>query len=96
VPLSLDRRHCPEPAEHPNLFLVGDYLFDSTLNGVLDSAEYVARWIAANMAERAAPASGRPTPASRPTRGLSNETEDHPSDRRGRRRPLLASTGESS
>jgi hypothetical protein len=39
-------RHCPEPKDHPNLFFVGDYLFDSTLNGVLDSAEYVAGWIA--------------------------------------------------
>jgi monoamine oxidase len=94
VPLSLDRRHCPEPAEHPNLFLVGDYLFDSTLNGVLDSAEYVAKWIAASMAERAASASGRPTPASRPNRGESNETECHTSDRRGRRPPLLATAGE--
>ncbi len=46
-----DQRHQPEPAEHPNLFLVGDYMFDSTLNGVLDSADYVAAWIAANIAE---------------------------------------------
>ncbi|HEY1191848.1 MAG TPA: FAD-dependent oxidoreductase [Gemmata sp.] len=51
-PLSLDRRHQPEPVEHPNLFLVGDYLFDSTLNGVLDSADYVAGWIAAEMTDR--------------------------------------------
>ncbi|MBA4191935.1 MAG: amine oxidase [Planctomycetaceae bacterium] len=47
----LDQRHQPEPVEHPNLFLVGDYLFDSTLNGVLDSAEYVAGWIGASMSE---------------------------------------------
>ncbi len=47
----LDQRHQPEPIEHPNLFLVGDYLFDSTLNGVLDSAEYVAGWIGAQMSE---------------------------------------------
>jgi protoporphyrinogen oxidase len=93
-PLSLDRRHRPEPAEHPNLFLVGDYLFDSTLNGVLDSAEYVAKWIAANMAERVATASGRPTPASRPNRGESNEPEYHPSDHPGRRRAMLATAGE--
>jgi hypothetical protein len=26
---------------------VGDYLYDSTLNGVLDSAEHVAGWLAA-------------------------------------------------
>ncbi|MEW6642968.1 MAG: FAD-dependent oxidoreductase [Pseudomonadota bacterium] len=31
--------HRPEPAEHPGLVLVGDYLFDSTLNGLLDSSD---------------------------------------------------------
>ncbi len=31
--------HLPEPVEHPGLFLIGDYLFDSTLNGLLDSAD---------------------------------------------------------
>ena len=31
--------HLPEPDEHPGLFLVGDYIFDATLNGVLDSAD---------------------------------------------------------
>jgi hypothetical protein len=46
APLPLDRRHRPEPVEHPGLFVVGDYLFDSTLNGVLDSSEHVAGWIA--------------------------------------------------
>lgn len=49
--LPLDQRHQPEPVEHPNLFVVGDYLFDSTLNGVLDSADYVAHWLAALMAD---------------------------------------------
>lgn len=48
----LDRRHQPEPTAHPHLFVVGDYLFDSTLNGVHDSAEYVADWLAALMHER--------------------------------------------
>jgi len=51
VMLPHDLRHCPEPTEFGNLFFVGDYLFDSTLNGVLDSAEYVAHWIAALVAE---------------------------------------------
>ena len=46
---TLDRRHQPEPEDHPNLFVVGDYLFDSTLNGVLDSAQYVASWLAARL-----------------------------------------------
>ena len=48
-PLPVDRRHRPSPA-HPNLFVVGDYLFDSTLNGVLDSADHVAGWLAATLA----------------------------------------------
>ena len=47
----IDRRHQPEPHEHANLFLVGDYLFDSTLNGVLDSAEHVSNWISGIMLE---------------------------------------------
>lgn len=50
-PCSLDRRHQPEPIEHPNLFVVGDYLFDTTLNGALDSASYVATWLAAQISE---------------------------------------------
>ncbi len=41
--------HLPEPREHPGLFMVGDYLFDSTLNGVLDSADFatdlLSSWI---------------------------------------------------
>jgi monoamine oxidase/SAM-dependent methyltransferase len=32
--------HVPEPKDHPGLFTVGDYLFDSTINGVLDSADF--------------------------------------------------------
>jgi monoamine oxidase/SAM-dependent methyltransferase len=31
--------HVPEPKEHPGIIVVGDYLFDSTLNGLLDSAD---------------------------------------------------------
>lgn len=31
--------HRPEPEEHPGLVVVGDYLFDSTLNGLLDSSD---------------------------------------------------------
>jgi monoamine oxidase/SAM-dependent methyltransferase len=33
------RRHRPAPHEHPAFVVVGDYLFDSTINGVMDSAE---------------------------------------------------------
>jgi monoamine oxidase/SAM-dependent methyltransferase len=31
--------HLPEPRGHPGLFVVGDYIFDSTINAVLDSAD---------------------------------------------------------
>ena len=47
--LPLDQRHRPALKMHPGLFVVGDYLFDSTLNGVLDSADYVAHGIAAQL-----------------------------------------------
>jgi monoamine oxidase len=43
--LDPDSRHLPDPQEHPRLLLVGDYLFDSTLNGLLDSADVVSEWI---------------------------------------------------
>lgn len=33
------KNHIPEPSEHPGLFVIGDYMFDSTLNGLLDSAD---------------------------------------------------------
>jgi monoamine oxidase len=46
-----DQRHQPDPAEHANLLVVGDYMFDSTLNGVLDSAQYVAAWLTALIME---------------------------------------------
>jgi SAM-dependent methyltransferase len=31
--------HRPDPKQHPGLIVVGDYLFDSTLNGLLDSSD---------------------------------------------------------
>ena len=31
--------HCPDPVRLPGLVMVGDYMFDSTLNGVLDFAD---------------------------------------------------------
>lgn len=43
--LDMEARHIPEPT-HPNLLVVGDYLFDSTLNGVMDSADFVAELLA--------------------------------------------------
>ncbi len=49
VPLPLDRRHHPAPQTAPNLWVVGDYLFDSTLNGLFESADYVTDWLAARL-----------------------------------------------
>lgn len=46
----LETRHSPSAGD-PNLFVVGDYLFDSTLNGVVDSAEFVADSIEEKFAE---------------------------------------------
>jgi len=40
-----DSRHVPDPIDHPSLLVMGDYLFDSTLNGVLDSAEVIVEKI---------------------------------------------------
>lgn len=55
--LPADRRHRPSTA-HPNVFVVGDYLYDSTLNGAFDSAEYVAGWVAAELTAAQSPLSG--------------------------------------
>jgi SAM-dependent methyltransferase len=40
--LPLADRHQPDRRLFPNLYVVGDYLFDSTLNGLYDSADYVS------------------------------------------------------
>jgi monoamine oxidase len=63
-PHALARRHQPDPVNAPGFFVVGDYLFDSTLNGVLDSADYVASWLAALLTERWPPGPGVPHPGS--------------------------------
>ena len=44
--------HQPNPSELPGVFVVGDYLFDSTLNGVLDSADTATDLIVAEVLER--------------------------------------------
>jgi monoamine oxidase len=52
--------HQPEPSHHGGLFLVGDYLFDCTLNGVLRSATFATgllqHWLQCRSAGQ------RPTP----------------------------------
>ncbi len=46
---SLKTRHMPEPVSHSGLLVVGDYMFDSTLNGVYDSADYATDLILTQM-----------------------------------------------
>ncbi|MEZ6139086.1 MAG: FAD-dependent oxidoreductase [Zavarzinella sp.] len=66
TPVCQDRKHQPEPEQHPNLFLVGDYLYDSTINGVVDSAYYVAGWIAAELLQPAPQQPKQTTPTTKP------------------------------
>ena len=41
--------HRPDPKQHPGLVVVGDYLFDSTLNGLLDSSDAATDIIVSEM-----------------------------------------------
>jgi hypothetical protein len=41
--------HRPEPKQHPGIVVVGDYLFDSTLNGLLDSSDAATDIIVSEM-----------------------------------------------
>ena len=49
-----ESRHYPDVAGHPDLYVVGDYLFDSTLNGVLDSADTVVDELVEELADYSA------------------------------------------
>jgi monoamine oxidase/SAM-dependent methyltransferase len=44
--------HRPDPERLPGLFMVGDYIFDATLNGVLDSADAATDIILAEILRR--------------------------------------------
>ena len=54
--------HRPDPKQHPGLVLVGDYLFDSTLNGLLDSSDAATDIIVTEMMRlrRARSENGKP------------------------------------
>ena len=62
--------HQPEPREHPGLVMVGDYLFDSTLNGVLRSATLATTRLAAQLEDglQATGTGWRPTTLRSPIR----------------------------
>ena len=44
--------HRPEPVGAPRLMMVGDYMFDATINGVMDSAEVATDIIVADVLKR--------------------------------------------
>jgi monoamine oxidase/SAM-dependent methyltransferase len=44
--------HCPDPVRLPGFMMVGDYMFDATLNGVLDSADAATDLILADVLRR--------------------------------------------
>ena len=56
--------HRPDPKQHPGLVVVGDYLFDSTLNGLLDSSDAATDIIVTEMMRlrRARGEGGKPAP----------------------------------
>jgi len=63
---TLKANHRPAIDEHPGLFVVGDYLFDSTLNGALDSADTATDMVVGELLARqraVAPASRLPDSA---------------------------------
>jgi monoamine oxidase/SAM-dependent methyltransferase len=43
--------HLPEPDDHPGLFVVGDYLYDATLNGLLDSADITSDLVVSRLTQ---------------------------------------------
>lgn len=60
--------HRPDPVHLPGIVMVGDYLFDATLNGVLDSAEAGTDIILSEiLRRRRASAKGAATSAGSPT-----------------------------
>lgn len=59
--------HQPEPIEHARLTMVGDYLFDSTLNGVLRSADIATDEVLSDVYSSASRRSSRALSQSRRT-----------------------------
>ena len=51
--------HRPDPLHSPRLVMVGDYLFDSTVNGVMDSSEMASDIILTDVLKRRHPPSRR-------------------------------------
>jgi monoamine oxidase len=68
---SLQQNHRPDSARLPGFFIVGDYIFDATLNGAFDSADAASDMMLAEMLIRrrsARIAAGKPAEGARPKR----------------------------
>ncbi|MBL8705362.1 MAG: FAD-dependent oxidoreductase [Rhodospirillales bacterium] len=71
--------HRPDPVHTPRFVLVGDYLFDATLNGVMDSAEVAGDIILADVLEQRRAGSGETKGAGSSADAL-NEALEHVED----------------
>lgn len=57
----LKEKHLVDPKNHPNFVMVGDYLFDSTLNGLIDSADLATNFLLENLQKTQLVARRNPT-----------------------------------
>lgn len=79
--------HLPEPYDHPGLFVVGDYMFDATINGVFDSADAatdlaLGRIVEMTQARMRAETAATPAPETRT--GKRRKAAEPPAARRDR------------
>jgi ubiquinone/menaquinone biosynthesis C-methylase UbiE len=69
--------HRPDPIHSPRLVMVGDYLFDSTVNGVMDSSEMASDIILTDVLKRRHPSSPRDASAVDSDAAALNEALEH-------------------
>ena len=72
--------HHPDPVHAPGLVMVGDYLFDATLNGVMDSAEAASDIILADVVKRRCAQRQEEVIAAQSPAGAANEALGHIED----------------
>ena len=72
--------HRPDPAHAPGLVMVGDYMFDSTVNGVMDSAEVASDIILTDILKRRHPQAPREASIVELPAAALNEALEHVED----------------
>jgi monoamine oxidase/SAM-dependent methyltransferase len=72
--------HRPDPIHAPGFVMVGDYLFDATINGVMDSAEVASDIIVADVLRRRRAQRQEEAISDAPPAGALNEALDHVED----------------